>query len=144
MAGARSDWCEEEDLTEPPGVAEDPEYASAGLAWGAKDAKFDTVAEVEQVLGMTPAIYAKVATLLTVYSGQARPDPNFASGEVLQAMGEDPMPILSRRKARVQSPDDAFLGGGSGTYSIDSHARLPKGRQAEPTRTRLNSSHSYA
>src|SRR3546814_14476732 len=79
---------------------------------------------------MTPAIYAKVAPLLTVYSGQARPDPNFASGEVLQALGEDPMPILARRKARVPSPEDAFLGGGSGPYSIDSRARLPTGRQA--------------
>src|SRR3546814_7620624 len=79
---------------------------------------------------MTPAIYARVAPLLTVYSGQARPDPNFASGQVLQALGEDPEPILARRKARVPSPDDAFLGGGSGTYSIDSRARLPNGRQA--------------
>src|SRR3546814_9206840 len=92
------------------------------IAWGAKDAQFDTVAEVEQVLGMTPAIYARVAPLLTVYSGQARPDPNFASGEVLQALGEDPMPILARRKARVPSPEDAFLGGGRGTYSIDSRS----------------------
>src|SRR3546814_12069650 len=78
--------------------------------------------------------YARVAPLLTVYSGQARPDPNFASGQVLQALGEDPEPILARRKARVASPDDAFLGGGSGTYSIDSRARLPHGH---PARLRL-------
>src|SRR3546814_4268318 len=51
-------------------------------------------------------------------------------GEVLQALGEDPMPILARRKARVPSPEDASLGGGSGTYSIDSRARLSNGRQA--------------
>src|SRR3546814_4971767 len=125
-----SDVCSSDLLTQPQGGAEDPAYASAGLAWGAKDAQFDTVAEVEQVLGMTPAIYARVAPLLTVYSGQARPDPNFASGQFLQALGEDPEPILARRKARVPSPDDAFLGGGSGTYSIDRRARLPNGRQA--------------
>src|SRR3546814_15991505 len=125
MAGARSDWCEEEDLTEPPGVAEDPEYASAGLAWGAKDAKFDTVAEVEQVLGMTPAIYARVAPLPTVYSGQARPDPDFASGEVLQALGEDTTPIMTRRRARVRPREDPFSGGGNGQSSITTRTRRP-------------------
>lgn len=130
IAAAIADWRDADDLTQPQGGAEDPAYASAGLPWGAKDAQFDTVAEVEQVLGMTPQIYAKVAPLLTVYSGQARPDPNFASAEVLQALGVDPEPILARRKAGTSSPDDAFLGGGSGTYSIDSRARLPNGRQA--------------
>src|SRR5690606_34387524 len=130
IASAIADWRDSDDLYQPKGGAEDPSYASAGLPWGAKDAQFDTVAEVEQVLGMTPQIYAKVAPLLTVYSGQARPDPNFASAEVLQALGVDPEPILARRKAGTSSPDDAFLGGGSGTYSIDSRARLPNGRQA--------------
>jgi len=130
IAAAIADWRDSDDLFQPQGGAEDPAYASAGLPWGAKDAPFDTVAEVEQVLGMTPAIYAKVAPLLTVYSGQARPDPNFASAQVLQALGEDPEPILARRRARTPSPEDAFLGGGTGTYSIDSRARLPNGRQA--------------
>jgi len=130
IASAIADWRDSDDLYQPQGGAEDPSYASAGLPWGAKDAPFDTVAEVEQVLGMTPQIYAKVAPLLTVYSGQARPDPNFAAAEVLQAMGEDAEPILARRRARTWSPEDAFLAGGSGTYSIDSRARLPNGRQA--------------
>jgi len=130
IAAAIADWRDSDDLTQPQGGAEDPAYASAGLPWGAKDAPFDTVAEVEQVLGMTPEIYPKVAPLLTVYSGQGRPDPQFAAAPVLQAMGEDPVPILARRNARAPSPEDAFLGGGSGTYSIDSRARLPNGRQA--------------
>src|SRR3546814_4962341 len=64
IAAAIADWRDADDLTQPQGGAEDPAYASAGLAWGAKDAQFDTVAEVEQVLGMTPAIYARVAPLL--------------------------------------------------------------------------------
>ncbi|GAB3307550.1 type II secretion system minor pseudopilin [Luteimonas notoginsengisoli] len=130
IAAAIADWRDSDDLTQPQGGAEDPAYASAGLPWGAKDAPFDTVAEVEQVLGMTPAIYARVAPLLTIYSGQGRPDPQFAAAEVLQALGEDPAPILARRNARTPSPEDALLGGGSGTYSIDSRARLPNGRQA--------------
>src|SRR5690606_4104700 len=92
---------------------------------------FDTVAEVEQVLGMTPEIYAKIAPHLTVYSGQARPDARFADGMVLRALGIDPEPILAQRNDRSLPPDPAaLLGGGSGTYSIDSRARLRNGRQA--------------
>lgn len=131
LAGAIADWRDPDDLVQPQGGAEDPAYASAGLSWGAKDAPFDTVAELEQVIGMTPAIYASVAPHLTVYSGQMVPDAQFADATVLQAMGIDPAPILEQRKARGPAGADApALGGGSGTYSIDSRARLPDGRQS--------------
>lgn len=131
IATAIADWRDIDSLTQPQGGAEDPAYAGAGLAWGAKDAPFDTVAEVEQVLGMTPEIYAKLAPLLTVYSGQTRPDPHFADALVLQALGIDPEPVLARRNDRNLPPEQAaLLGGGSGTYSIDSLARLRNGRQA--------------
>lgn len=130
IAGAIADWRDPDDLLQPQGGAEDPAYAAAGLPWGAKDAPFDTVAELEQVLGMTPAIYAKVAPYLTVYSGQMMPDAQFADALVLQAMGVDQAPVLERRKASGPLPDAPVLGAGSGTYSIDSRARLPDGRQA--------------
>lgn len=131
LAAAIADWRDIDSLNQPQGGAEDADYAAAGLPYGAKDAPFDTVAEVEQVLGMTPQIYARVAPLLTVYSGQARPDPQFAPVGVLQALGLDPQPFLVRREQRGPLPDDAsLLGGGSGTYSIDSRARLPDGSHA--------------
>jgi general secretion pathway protein K len=134
LAAAIADWRDIDNLTQPQGGAEDPDYASAGLPYGAKDAPFDTIAEVEQVLGMTPQLYAKVAPLLTVYSGQMRPDPNYAPAEVLQALGVDAAPILARRKQTQPKPgdldDSALLGGGTGTYSIVSRARLRDGRQA--------------
>jgi general secretion pathway protein K len=134
IAAAIVDWRDTDNLTQPQGGAEDPDYAEAELPYGAKDAPFDTVAEVEQVLGMTPALYAKAQPFLTVYSGQMRPDQSFAPGEVLQAMGVDPAPILAQRR-RTGPPQpgelaDQLLGGGSGTYSIDSRARLRDGRQA--------------
>ena len=56
VAGAILDWRDPDPLTQPSGGAEDPDYASAGRAHGAKDALFESVAEVEQVLGMTPAL----------------------------------------------------------------------------------------
>ena len=121
LAGAIVDWRDPDNLGQPVGGAEDPAYASAGLAWGAKDAPFDSVAELEQVLGMRPVLFASLAPHLTVYSGNAVPDSRAADGPVLQAMGVQ----------RLQDIDPAALPlAGSGTYSIDSLARLPNGRRA--------------
>jgi len=130
VASAIIDWRDPDPLSQPQGGAEDPQYAAAGRPYGAKDAPFDTVAEVEQVLGMTPALYAKVAEHLTVYTGQAQPDQTYASAEVLQAMGVDPTAILQQRSGTPLPGQQSLVGSGSGTYSIDSRARLPDGREA--------------
>jgi len=121
IAGAIIDWRDHDSLTQPVGGAEDADYAAAGLAWGAKDAPFETVTELEQVLGMRPALFASAVAYLTVYSGSAMPDAYSAEGPVLQAMGVE----------RPEPPDpDAVPLAGSGTYSIDSRARLADGRRA--------------
>ena len=123
LAGAIMDWRDADTLVQPAGGAEDADYAAAGLSWGAKDAPFETVAELEQVLGMRPALFASAAPYLTVFSGAAIPDARSADGIVLQAMGvERPQPIGEA------VPDSGR--GGSGTYSIDSRARLADGRRA--------------
>lgn len=121
LAGAILDWRDQDSLTQPAGGAEDPAYAAAGLAWGAKDAPFETVAELEQVLGMRPSLYASAAPYLTVFSGAAVPDAYSAEGIVLQAMGVE--------RPRAADPDAVPLAG-SGTYSIDSRARRADGRSA--------------
>lgn len=120
LAGAIVDWRDQDSLVQVAGGAEDTNYAAAGLAWGAKDAPFETVAELEQVLGMRPALYRSLAPYVTVHSGAPMPNPAFADGPVLKAMGiERPQPI-----------DDTLPVNGSGTYSIDSRARLANGRRA--------------
>ena len=133
LAGAILDWRDPDPLTQPNGGAEDADYASAGRVYGAKDALFESVAELEQVLGMTPELYAKVEPHLTVFSGLGQPDSAFASAEVLRAMGQDPQPILERRRAEgpVAGVPGApqFVAGNSGTYSIESRARLRDGRE---------------
>lgn len=120
LAGAVVDWRDADSLGQPAGSAEDADYAAAGLAWGAKDAPFDTVAELEQVLGMRPALYAAAAPHLTVHTGRALPDAAFADALVRKAMGLEPP---------VDPVDpDAPPPPGSGTYSIHSRARLTDGR----------------
>lgn len=125
LAAAILDWRDSDSLNQPAGGAEDPEYAQAGRAYGAKDAPFDSVAEVEQVLGMTPALYARLEPLLTVH-GSAVPRREFAPREVLVAMGLDPLAVLAERNAGL--PGDRVAG--TGTYSIESRATLGSGRSA--------------
>lgn len=139
LAAAILDWRDPDSLTQPAGGGEDADYASAGLPYGAKDAEFESVAELEQVLGFTPELYAKLAPHLTVYSGRARPDPAFASTEVLDAMGMNGAETVARRRqwdpASGQPPpslleEGPLVGAGGGTYSIESRARLADRREA--------------
>jgi len=131
LAGAMLDWRDADPMTQPQGGAVDPEYAAAGLPYGAKDAPFETVAETEQVLGMTPAIYARVAPYLTVFTGNATPDTTFAQGPVLTALGLDGAAVVAAREAQAPGAEvEGLVGAGSGTYSIRSIARLREGRTA--------------
>jgi len=131
IAGAMIDWRDADPLTQPQGGAEDPEYASAGLPYGAKDAPFETVAEIEQVLGVTPAIYKLAAPYLTVFTGSGTPDASVAQAPVLTAMGIDAKALVAARGAQqAATATGGLIGGGSGTYSIRSVARLREGRTA--------------
>ena len=138
IAGAILDWRDPDSLIQVSGGAEDDDYAAAGRPYGAKDAPFESIAEVEQVLGMTPAIYAKVEPFLTVFSGNDTPDASYAAPEVLAAMGLDANGIVALRKSWDPAsgqpppvlPDGQPLSdGGTGTYSIWSRARLRNGRE---------------
>lgn len=129
IAAAILDWRDPDSLTQIEGGAEDADYNTAERPYGAKDAPFETVAELQLVLGMTPELFAKLAPHLTVYSGQGRPSEQYASAEVLRAMGIDPERTLAeRRRPRQPGEAGALVGAGTGTYSIDSRARLRGGR----------------
>lgn len=137
VAAAIVDWRDADPLTQPSGGGEDGDYAAANLPYGAKDAEFESVAELQQVLGMTPALFARIEPHVTVYSGRARPDPAFASAQVLDAMGLDGAQIVAQRRGSGDPlspegglPMGGMAGAGSGTYSIESRARLSDGRES--------------
>lgn len=48
--------------------AEDGDYERAGLPYGAKDAPFEAIEELQRVLGMTRALYRAVAPSITVHN----------------------------------------------------------------------------
>lgn len=137
------DWRDADDLVRLNG-AEDDDYEAADYPYGAKNAPFDTVPELQQVLGMSYELYQRLQPAVTVYTGRARPDPAFAPLEVLRTfdgMDEDlaleyielreqitelgvPLPVL---------PDgtEAVARSGGYTYSIRSRATLPNGAWSE-------------
>jgi general secretion pathway protein K len=85
LAHAIADWRDENDLRRPQG-AERPEYLSVDWPWLPADRPFLSVEELRQVLDMKPEIFARVAPLVTVYSGSAEINPNFAPLEVLDSL----------------------------------------------------------
>lgn len=145
LTGAILDWRDQDDLLAAQGGAEDPEYEAAGRPYGAKDRPFDTVPELQQVLGMDESLYHRLAPYLTVYSGLAQPNARFASEPVLKAMAlpaAQVAQLLAQRESwQPGQPVPDLPGGstlapqGSGTYSISSHARLRDGTQTVVTAT---------
>ncbi|MEO8740800.1 MAG: hypothetical protein ABI537_14005, partial [Casimicrobiaceae bacterium] len=85
LVDAIGDWKDPDELRRPNG-AEAPEYQAAGLKYAPANTFFETVAELQRVLGMTPALYAKLADSLTVHSRIAGVNPAFASRTTLLAV----------------------------------------------------------
>lgn len=115
LIDAIRDFADRDDDRRPAG-AEDSDYIAAGLEWGAKDAPFEAVEELQQVLGMSRPLYDRLSPFLTVYSGRAQVNPVVAPREVLMAMpglGEEQVDALLARRAesgdaRVRSVGTAF------------------------------------
>lgn len=124
--------------------AEDDDYEAEGYAYGAKDALFDTVPELQQVMGIDYEMYRKLEPAVTVYSGSRNINVAYApeqalmalegvgkedalqfieDRELVQGVGGD-LPILSNGQTGV-----ARAGGTS--FSIKAKATLSNGHWAE-------------
>ena len=132
LAGAIIDWRDADDLSPPGGGAEARDYAAAGRPYGPRNAHFETLGELQRVLGMRGDLYRKMQPMLTLYSRQARPDPRSAAGPVLTALGLDAALLLAQRQQEQARPDEPGaqppLASGSGTYSIECRITAPGGR----------------
>ncbi|WP_020680076.1 general secretion pathway protein GspK [Marinobacterium rhizophilum] len=85
LADAVMDWRDEDDLRRLNG-AEDDDYLAVGREDGAKDAYFEEVEELQLVLGMTPDIYQRVKSSVTVLNGLPSINPLFAPRLALLAL----------------------------------------------------------
>lgn len=143
LAAAVVDWRDPDDLVGVNG-AEAGEYKGAGLPYKPRNAPFETVSELQQVLGMSFELYRELEPLLTIYSGRAQPNPAFAAPEVLQLIpGMTPDSVQLFVQQREQAPTGpggqaqmtltlpdgtpVVAQGGGLTYTIRSRAKLPGG-----------------
>lgn len=133
------DWRDPDDLRRING-AELAEYQAAGLKYKPANAPFETIDELQRVLGMTPQLYGRMADALTVDSRQAGVNPTIASRNVLLALpGADAAQVdaylAARREAQANNqppppfpPAAAVVAGGNGSvYSVRAEAVLQDG-----------------
>jgi general secretion pathway protein K len=107
-------------------------YTAAGRDYGPRHGPFASVEELQMVLGMEPAVYRRIASQVTLWSGRNTPDPTYAPPLALQAIpGMTPEQANVLRAARQQGQGPAGLGGSQGvTHSIRSEAMLADGTRA--------------
>lgn len=79
------DWRDADDLRRPNG-AELADYVAAGSKYAPSNAPFRTLEELQQVKGMSPALYRKIRGALTIFSGQPGINPALASRQALLAI----------------------------------------------------------
>ncbi len=135
------DWRDPDDLITEPGGAEKDDYEAAGLSYGPRDQPFQTVDEIQQVMGMDFDTYRRLEPLVTIYSGRTEPNWALAPREVLMAfLQADPLAIDQFIEMRETSPPGtplvlpdgrpALAQGGGLTYTVRSLATLPSGASA--------------
>jgi general secretion pathway protein K len=134
IGAAIQDFRDGDNLLSPGGGAEDPEYAAADRPYGAKDRAFESVTELQQVLGVDAALYLKLAPHVTINTGLPRPEAIYASEEVLRAMGLSTLEmgtiLAGREPVAPGTPAAPLAASGTGTYSISSRATRPDGTRA--------------
>jgi general secretion pathway protein K len=145
LAGAMADWLDPDDLLSVNG-AEKGEYEQAGLAYVPANRAFQTVSELQQVLGMSYELYLKVEDMITINSGSA-PNGAFAQADVLRALllqQTGTLPSEEEVNAFVELRRNTPRGGtltlptgqqlfqqsGSQRYTVWSEALLPSGARA--------------
>jgi general secretion pathway protein K len=97
------DWRDKDDLVLING-AEKKEYQDAGLSYQPRNKPFQTIEELQLVLGMNATVFSWIEPLITVYSGQQQVVVQLATKEVLQVIpGLDLEMVDSFIAARLES-----------------------------------------
>jgi general secretion pathway protein K len=103
LVSAILDWRDPDDLVHIDG-AEKKEYQDAGLSYQPRNKPFQTIEELQLVLGMNESVFLWIEPLVTVDSGQPQVTVQLAAKEVLQVIpGLDMGLIDSYIAARLES-----------------------------------------
>lgn len=132
------DWRDADELRRPNG-AEAPEYRAAGLKYVPANMRFESTGELGRVLGVTPALLAKLADSITVYAKQPGINPAVASRDVLLGLpGITPAQvdafiaaradaIANRRPIPPLPAGQNLASTGTLAWRISAQARMPDG-----------------
>jgi general secretion pathway protein K len=145
LAAAIVDFRDADDVPSVNG-AESAAYRAAGLAHGPKNAPFETVTELDQVLGMDPALLDRLRAVATVHSRQPGIDASVAPSEVLSAAAAlrtdgAAAPATLGTPAPPDIPSEFRIASRARAYRVTVGVQLPGGgrfaREAviEPERT---------
>ncbi len=139
LSDAIEDWRDGDDIPRLYG-AEIDDYLAAGYPYGPANQDFQSVDELQQVMGMTWELFQQIEGLLTVHSRSSQVNPAFAPAEVLAAMPDmtiDDARAFIEERFQYHPSDQAALimpngqvvslQGGGGTFSVYSRATLENG-----------------
>ena len=104
MVDAIVDWRDADEARRPNG-AEAPEYRAANSNYTPTNRAFETLGELSRVLNLTPAIYSRVAGVLTVHSRQSGVNAATAERDTLLAL---PGATTEAVDEYIQRRDDAL------------------------------------
>jgi general secretion pathway protein K len=103
LVNAILDWRDKDDLVRIEG-AEKKEYKNAGLTYQPGNKPFQSIEELQLVLGMNESVFKWIQPLVTIYSGQPQVTVQLAAKEVLQTIpGLDTGLLDSYIAARLES-----------------------------------------
>lgn len=103
LADAIADWRDADDLRRLNGAERD-DYLAAGRVSGPRNGPFESVAELEQVLGMTRDVFEKLEAIFTVHAGRPFVDAGVAPREVLAVLFRERLQEIEHvLRARAES-----------------------------------------
>jgi general secretion pathway protein K len=136
------DWRDNDNIKGFNG-AEDEDYEAEGYPYGAKDALFDTVPELQQVMGIDYEMYRQLEPAITVYSGSRDINIAYAPAQALMALQdvteEDALQFIEERELVENIGDElpvlpngmsGVARGGGVAFSILVKASLSNGHWA--------------
>lgn len=114
-----------------PNGAEKPEYVAAGRPLGPKNAPFDTIEELDQVLGLDPAMIALAVPHITVHSQTAGIDPRAVRPELSELLVRGVTELPARTGPLLSStfalPAEFAVGSPQRVFHVISRAQLAAG-----------------
>ena len=110
--------------------AEVVEYRAAGRAYGPKNAPFDNLVELQQVLGFTPELIAAMAPHVTIHSGSAGLDPKVIRPELAEIVARGRYRPLQQQQLQTAAeilPSEFVISSDQRSFVVYSEARLTSG-----------------